>query len=165
VKRTQAPSSRPYFLERVHELARKHPGLAGRLEIDEHALALEGFQAVLVKIPKTEANGFDIAIQFFDNWEINILADECIVDFFLSSNEKDAANNIQRVDDALDLVVRLLGKTCRIREWYRNGSVYKGRVESLVDGEWRVEARYRRLQFFWHWFGRKTLRVYQNDLS
>jgi len=152
-------SIREYFLGGLDSLIEDIPGLRGKVEIVQDA---DGDMAVRAMIPKADEGGFDIAIQVFDGWEVNVFAGECCVDFFLSAKEKHSLHNRQRVDAALELVRGLLGPGYRVRQWYRGELLLRGRVEKREEGRWTLRAWYRRSQWFREPFAPRSHRVFQN---
>ena len=138
------------------------PTIGARAKIEEDVAV--GEMEVWVKIPKSTDEGFDVCIQFFDNWEINVLAGECVVDFFLSDKKRNEERNRKRIDEAIDLAIRLLTPRCRVRQWYRGNEVYKGYVEAETSGVWKVEAVYRRPLWCRKLFAGKTERILKNNL-
>lgn len=157
-----APSSLPFFRQLFRERVGTIPALTGKVEYEERPE--DDGPHIWVRIPKCEESGFEICIQVFDNWEVNVFAADTTVDFFLSSKPSQAASNAVQIERTINFVVALLGPGYRVRQWYRGDQVYRGRVEAQTSTGWRVEARYARLLQWQKLFAPRSEKVFQNHV-
>lgn len=155
-------SLRSRLVEGLEEIFRKIPDVATTMEVGDSPLLQELEMDVWAHIPKLDEDGFDVSVQFFDGWELNILTDESSVDFFLLSKPRHAERNRKQVEAALALVACLLTPSCRLRQWYRGPNVYRGRIERLVEGRWQLVAGYGRVLWFRDFTKPRVERVLQN---
>lgn len=150
-----------FFEELKKELA-EFPEVVAKMAIT-NSFAESGVD-VLAEIPADGPDGFKITIQFQKDYEINVIADECMVDFFLTDKERDFEKNENAVRRAFDLVRRLLGPQCRVHNYCRGGLLYKSHVEREQGGKWVQEAVYRRVLWGARFFGKRSEMILQNGM-
>lgn len=107
----------------------------------------------VLSIPKTDADGFDIAFEVHPQ-EIIVLAGG--VKTFIPPESTDQ----ETIQEALGLLRDLLTPHMRIREQLASGKPYKWYLESLSDGGWAIEQT-DGLIFYAYW-GKRSERIYQN---
>jgi len=157
---TAAASSVDYFLRAVQERLISRPELVGKVVVKEQRIKDQ--PRVEIEIPKRDPGGFDVSLAFFDNWEIFVYADQTTVSFFLSNSPRDEAQNRQRIDECVSMVLQVLGPSHRLRQTYRGQEAYRGVLEELSATGWVAKARWSKLMLWRHFFGKKTERVFQN---
>jgi hypothetical protein len=151
-----------YFVDRLRERLSCIPELSDKIDWEETG-SVFGDIVMDVDIPKLTEDGFDIGILLADYCSIiQVAAEGCVVEFFLSSNPKHAQRNRQEVDRAIALVYGLLGSDYRVRTLYRGGEAYKAWFEKREGGKWKKVAWTRWLLWFRHFFANRTEVVLQN---
>lgn len=162
MKQSRASSDKEHFLQRIHSEVESRPELSGKVKIE--VCPDEDDIDVHVVISMAGPTGFDVHIQFFDRWEVNVLGDECIEDFLLVDKAKFSGENRRKVDAAIDLAFGLLGTQYRLRQLYRGGRFRKGFIEEQEDGQWKSRACRQQLLWFRDFFGEATERILQNGI-
>jgi hypothetical protein len=150
-----------YFIRRLEERIGSVASLRGRIEWDHDPPG--NIVDVLIRIPKVDESGFDITVQLCGEWEINVIAADSVVDFFLSGKPNAELSNKRTADDAVEFIHGLLGPGYRVRQAYRGGLVYRGWVEERVGDQWKVVWSYGQVLWFRQFFAARTEKVFQNN--
>lgn len=151
------------FVEELNTELAEFPDVLARMTIT-NSFAESGAD-IFAEIPTNTPDGFKITIQFQKDYEINVIADECMVDFFLGEKEKDTEKNENAMRRAFNLVRRLLSPECRVHNYYRGGLLYKSYVEHEENGHWVQEAFYRRMLWGAQFFGMRSEKFLQNGMA
>jgi hypothetical protein len=109
----------------------------------------------ILNIPKDGDNGFPVTVEVRPD-EIMVIAGGAHTNFHLDETPDKLAAH------ALGLVRDLLSPAMRIREHLAGGKPYKWAFELNKNGQWITEE-YCAL-FFWNYFGKRTVKIYQNNI-
>lgn len=137
------------FVSQARKFFARHPEILHTLSIDgdeDHAI---------VEITGQGDAGFDIMIEIDTN-EITFRG-EGWHGHYLCQDPK-----FEFVASMLGLLRDLLSPSMRIRERLSNGTPYKWTLENFEDGKWVNENTSG--TFFWDRFGKKTEKVYSNEV-
>lgn len=137
------------FIKTTKEILTTYPEIKHEWSIDEDE------DHCILDIPKQKNNGFDITIEVSAK-EIAITAASAHTHFDL---EKSYEKTIQ---SSLSLVRDLLSPGMRIRELVSSGHPYKWYIEALHDEKWVIEEENGLL--FWNYFGKRTEKIYQDEV-
>ncbi len=130
--------------------------LSSRPEV-EHTWSIDADEDhCILDIPPCSDTGFSITVEVFPA-EITVSMQGPHEHFPLDSDAEELVRSV------LGLIRDLLSPAMRLRELRAGGSPYCWHVEMLQeDGTWQTE--FTTGLVFWNYFGRRSERIYQNDV-
>lgn len=137
------------FVEKANAILSEHSEIQHTFSIDD------GYEGCILDIPQQSENGFNITIEIDENRLILYTEGSHI-------HLDDVQDPKHLVQDILGLLRDLLSSAMRVVEFLSDDKPYKWSMESFRNGKWENENTTGLL--FYNYFGKKTQKIYQNDI-
>jgi len=137
------------FVRRAKEALERHPQVKHEWSIDADE------DHCILDIPEQSDSGFPITVEVWPD-EIMVMAGGA------HTNANPEGKPDELAAHVLGFVRDLLSPAMRIRERLAGGKPYKWAIELQQDGKWETEEWVG--LFFYNYFGKKTEKIYQNEI-